>query len=213
MKKLILFILLLLPIVGQAQILRELFINMPDSLCVLLTKNNRADFVDFLDSNMRAKVKNRFDKISEMKVLTRDYLFLETTPFSTLEIKLLPVNDSAKIICTIETYKGSAADSQISFYSTDWEALPMKDYLIEPDYKSFLFNNDSIEVEKRKMALAKTDMNLMKAELSSDTYTLSFVNTTLDYLDKESAEELSPFISSLPILYYWKEGRFIKSSN
>lgn len=198
---------------GQAQTLRELFINMPDSLCVLLTKNNRADFADFLDSNMRAKVKNKFDKISEMKVLTKDYLFLETTPFSTLEIKLLPINDSIKIICAIETYKGPAADSQISFYSADWKVLPVKDYLIEPDFESFLFNNDSIDVEKRNIALTKTDMNLTKAGLSSDTYTLSFINTTLDYLDKESVEELSPFISSLPILYYWKDGRFIKSNN
>ena len=64
---------------------------MPDSMCLLLTKNNRADFADFLESNMRAQVKNKFENMSEMKTLTKDYLLLETTSASTLQMKLLPL--------------------------------------------------------------------------------------------------------------------------
>ena len=36
----------------------------------LLTKVNREDCVDFLASNMKAEVKNRFGKVSELKRLT-----------------------------------------------------------------------------------------------------------------------------------------------
>lgn len=210
MRKVCLLALMMVTTLLQAQTMKEVFIDMPDSLCILLTKNNRADFADFLESNMRAQVKNKFDKVSEMKVLTKDYLLLETTSSSTLQMKLLPVSDSVKVVCVIETYKGPAADSRIFFYSTEWEELPIKDYLFEPNFKSFLLSADSIDVERREIALAKVDMNLMKADLSPDAYTLSFLDTTLDYLDKESAEELRPFISSNPIIYHWRDGKFIK---
>ena len=62
-----------------AQDMKTLFIAMPDSVAPLLTKVNREDCVDFLASNMKAEVKNRFGKVSELKRLTDDYLFLQTT--------------------------------------------------------------------------------------------------------------------------------------
>ncbi len=53
-----------------AQDMKTLFIAMPDSVAPLLTKVNREDCVDFLASNMKAEVKNRFGKVSELKRLT-----------------------------------------------------------------------------------------------------------------------------------------------
>ena len=50
--------LLFLALFAQAQDARTVFINMPDSLMPLLTKVNREDCIDFLDSKMRAQVKN-----------------------------------------------------------------------------------------------------------------------------------------------------------
>ena len=60
----------------QAQDLKSLYIALPDSLSPLLTKVNREDFGDFLASNMKAEVKNRFGQTSEMLKLTDDYLFV-----------------------------------------------------------------------------------------------------------------------------------------
>ena len=44
-----------------AQSLRECFVAMPDSLSPLLTKINREDFLDFMDSGMKAEVTNRMN--------------------------------------------------------------------------------------------------------------------------------------------------------
>ena len=77
----------------HAQDMKTLFIAMPDSIAPLLTKVNREDCVDFLASNMKAEVKNRFGKVSELKKLTDDYLFLQTTGSSCMELKLLPLYD------------------------------------------------------------------------------------------------------------------------
>ena len=43
----------------QAQEAKTCFKNMPDSICPLLSAVNRADFIDFLESKMKAEVTNR----------------------------------------------------------------------------------------------------------------------------------------------------------
>ena len=209
MKKILLLISLLLPSLMQSQNIKDVFINMPDSMCLLLTKNNRADFADFLESNMRAQVKNKFENMSEMKTLTKDYLLLETTSASTLQMKLLPVNDSVNVICAVETYNGPASDSHISFYSTDWKDLPMSDFITLPSVDVFLQVSDTIDIEKRNLALKKADMSLIKADLSPDSQTLIFTYTTIDYLDKDSSEELCSFLKTDPGVSGWRNGHFI----
>ena len=59
---------------------KAVFVSMPDSLSPLLTAVNRADFIDFLESKMKAKVENRFGGESEMTDLNKDYIRIQMTP-------------------------------------------------------------------------------------------------------------------------------------
>lgn len=117
----------------HAQDMKTLFIAMPDSMAPLLTKVNREDCVDFLASNMKAEVKNRFGKVSELKKLTDDYLFLQTTGSSSMEMKLLPLNDSVKVICVINTVCGPVCDSEIRFIvhgGSNWRKVILSGFLL-----------------------------------------------------------------------------------
>ena len=51
----------------------------------------------------------------------------------------------------------------------------------------------------------------MKADLSAKDATLAFTFTTTDYMGKEAAEKLKPFVRR-PIVYTWNQGKFEKSS-
>ena len=95
-KKLIVFLFVVGMGIGSlsAQLAKTCFTNMPDSLSPLLTAVNRADFIDFLESKMKAEVTNRFGGKSEMTELTPDYIRVQVTPQSTWQMKLLSVNDS-----------------------------------------------------------------------------------------------------------------------
>lgn len=212
MKK-ILILLLGIGICGGlcAQDLKTLFVAMPDSLSPLLTEVNRADFGDFLESGMKAEVKNRFGKTSEMTKLTADYLFLKSSSASTLEMKLLPLNDSVKVICAVYTYSAPAADSKILFYDTNWKQLPSDRFLQTPQEDEFYLSPDS---EERADSLSNlrvcADMYLWKASLSVGEATLSFTYTTPDYLDRKTAEELKPYLNPMPLLYEWRKGQFVR---
>ena len=56
------------------------------------------------------------ERCPKLKKLTDDYLFLQTTGSSSMEMKLLPLNDSVKVICVINTVCGPVCDSEISFF-------------------------------------------------------------------------------------------------
>lgn len=190
------------------QDMKTVFVAMPDSLTPLLTKVNKEDCIDFLASNMKAEVKNRFDKPAEMKVLTEDYMQLQMTENSTLEMKLLPLNDSVKVVCMVKTVCALACDSNIHFYSSDWkEELSSADFLQKPSQDAFFLQADPAS-EEYVLARKTADVNLMKAVLSKEDATLTFIYTTPDYMNKETREKLEPYLRKEPIVLRWQEGKF-----
>ena len=191
-----------------AQNMNSVFIAMPDSITPLLSQVNKEDCVDFLDSNMKAEVTNRFGGKTEMKVLTDDYVLMQTTPGSTLEMKLFPVNDSTKVVCMVKTVCASACDSEIRFYASDWsKELSMDDFLQRPDVEAFYLPQDSI-TEEYTLTRKKADMDLMKASLSKDDASLTFIYTTPEYMNKEDKEKLLPGLRKEPIVLQWQDGKF-----
>lgn len=194
----------------KAQEAKTCFKNMPDSLCPLLSAVNRADFIDFLESKMKAEVTNNFGGKSEMTELSPDYIRVQMTPQSTWQMKLLPVNDSTKVICTVSTVCAPACDSHINFYTTDWKELPAASYLPAlPAMDDFIFQApDTVDVYEYQAARRQADMLLVKTDLSAKDTALTFTFTTPDYMEKEAAEKLKPFIRH-PIAYTWNQGRFI----
>ena len=191
-----------------AQDMKTVFVAMPDSVTPLLTKVNREDCIDFLDSNMKAVVKNRFGNVAEMKVLTDDYVLMQTSEVGTLEMKLLPVNDSTKVICMVKTVCASACDSSIRFYASDWsKELNAEDFLSMPSANDFYLPTDTLS-EEEVWVRKKADMHLMKASLSKDDGSLTFIYTTPDYLNKEDKEKLLPYLRKEPIVRRWQDGKF-----
>ena len=191
-----------------AQNMKSVFIAMPDSVVPLLTQVNKEDCVDFLDSNMKAEVTTRFGGTAEMMVLTEDYVFLQTTPSSTLEMKLLPVNDSTKLVCMVKTICASACDSEIHFYTSDWKGkMAVGDFLQKLEQEAFYLPNDSV-TEESVLIRKKADMHLMKASLSKEDASLTFIYTTPDYLNKEDKKQMLRYLNPNPVVFQWKDGKF-----
>lgn len=193
----------------QAQDLKSLYIALPDSLSPLLTKVNREDFGDFLANDMKAEVRNRFGKTSEMKKLTADYLEVRVSESSREEMKLLPLNDSVKVVCVVRTYWGPVADSEVRFYDTDWHELPVARFIDLPVEDCFYKRpfTETAADSLRNLRL-HADMYLKEVRLSEEEQSLSVTYTTPGYMDQEMAEKLKPYLIGKPILYVWSDGKF-----
>ena len=105
---------------AQSVQIRDAFKAMPDSLMPYLSKNNRLDFIDFLDSKMKAEVKNQLGGTSEMLSLGSDSLTIRMNP--SLSIDLLAIDS---VLVMVETFKVDSVygESRVHYYSAEWKPI------------------------------------------------------------------------------------------
>ena len=133
----------------------EVWIDMPDSITMYLTKSMRTELADYVDMKVSAATKNAIGDTVRIDTLTSDYIAITLSESSKLEMKLLP-RDGSNIICMVRTYYGTAAESIISFWQLDWQQLP--------DISMPALEN--IELIKKPDSLSVTEFNKIKAMIS-----------------------------------------------
>ena len=130
-----LFLCLTQTVMSQTTI-RDVFKQMPSSILPYLTENNRLDFIDFIDSNMKAEVTNAFGGKSEMQKLTDDYLSIHLNDAASVEMRLLdvkePVDSASRVVCLVSTMGSEVRESKVAFYSLKWNPLPTERYVHLP---------------------------------------------------------------------------------
>lgn len=192
----------------KAQNMAEVFVSMPDEYVPQLEDAWRKDLVDLYNSGENAQLKNNMNGTSRLVKLTKDYLLLESTERTTLELKLLPLVNNTFVICKIITVKAPVADSRIAFFSPDWKPLNASD-LLEPVTAGWFIRED---VDKTSIAFqeatSRLDMDLFEYKLSPDDYTLTQIYTTPQYTDKETQKKLRPFLKDSPKVYTWTKSYF-----
>lgn len=209
MKKILLAITVVLSsVVIQAQEAKVLFGRIPESVLPLFSSVNRADFIDFLESNMKAKVKNKFDGTSEMTDLTGSYIRIQLNTSSTWEMKTLPVNDSTQIICVVSTVCAPVCDSNIDFYTANWQKIAPSEFIELPVMDDYFHLTDSVRLDEYTLYRQKMDMLLATATLYKEEDRLTFALTTPGYigtLDGDEVKEITDTDGFLrkPLEYVW----------
>lgn len=130
------FFALLLSPCGAQQKMRDVFLQMPDSLLPYLTEHNRLDFIDFIDSNMKAEVTNELDGKSEMLLLDDKSLVLRVSSSMQIAMQLMPVSEMVdscqQVVCMITTYGIDTPESKVEIYSLKWRILDVMSHLALP---------------------------------------------------------------------------------
>lgn len=122
----------------EAQLkMRDVFLQMPDSLLPYLTENNRLDFLDFMDSNMKAEVRNELGGKSEMLSLSDESLTIQVSPAMRMSMRLFPVSEAVdscqQVVCVITTYGTDAPESRVEGYSLVWNPVDVSKHLSIPN--------------------------------------------------------------------------------
>ena len=109
--------------------IRDVFTQIPDSLMPYLSQNNRLDFIDFLDSNMKAEVRNKLGGMSEMTALTDDSLSIRMSDALQIDMLLLrldqPVDTIQQVVVFSQTFLTDSVykDSKVMFFTPDWQPV------------------------------------------------------------------------------------------
>lgn len=209
MRHLFISILFCVLVVGvKAQNIDALFVSMPDQNIPQLDDAWRKDLVELYNSGKEAKLKNTMNGYSTLLKLTDNYLLLQVTERSTVEMKLLPLVNMTNIICMVTTVNGPVADSKVEFFTTDWKPLDTADLLtpVSPDW--FIRDNADKNSDAFRTAISLLDMHLIKYALAPDDLTLTATYTTPLYLNKDDREKVLPFLKESPKVYAWDKSHF-----
>ena len=209
MKRLFLSILLCVFVWGmKAQEMDAVFVAMPDQYVPQLENAWRKDLIDLYNSGKEAKLKNTMNGFSTLKKLTDDYLLLQVTDRSTVEMKLLPLVNNTYVVCMITTVYGPVPDSQVEFFTTDWKPLDAAD-LYTPVSAEWFIKDDA---DKSRIAFieatTRLDMDLRKYSLSPDNQMLTEEYMTPQSLSEAERKRVEPFLKNEPKVYTWEKFHF-----
>ena len=131
---------------AQDMKIADVFRQMPDSLMPYLTENNRLDFIDFLDSNMKAEVRNKLGGTSEMTSLSDDSLSIRMSESSRIDMFLMtldePIDTIKQVVVVIETFMVDSVygQSTVKYYAPNWNRLSQQPPLNEAQEKKIRKN-------------------------------------------------------------------------
>lgn len=189
---------------SNAEDLRTLFINMPDSIMPTLTKSDKMDFLDYMDSGMRARVRNKLGGESEMTLYQDNMLSVKTSQSGRLDMVLFPYKNGSNLICIIKTVTARYDDSRLSFYNEDWTPIESESLMEFPQFDDYLtkeaLKSDSLDVLKKESMLRFQSVTALDGALE-------FRYTSLDYIG-EDADRFKSWFRQDPIRYVWNGKRF-----
>ena len=126
----------LLSLCGAQPKMRDIFLQMPNSMLPYLTENNKLDFIDFIDSNMDAVVTNELGGKSQMLELSDKHLTLKVSASAIIKMHLMPVNEPVdscnQVICMLTTYGQDIKESKLEVFSVHWRPLDAERYVDIP---------------------------------------------------------------------------------
>ena len=76
-----------------------------------------------------------------------------------------------------------------------------------PVFEDFFLQKDSL-TDEEALIRQKADMHLMKASLSKDDLTITFIYTTPDYLNREDKDKMLEQLKQPSVSFQWKNAKF-----
>jgi hypothetical protein len=167
-----------MPVTMMAQQVRKMWVNMPTSIAGSLEKSTRQELLDLKEMKKKAVISGPLGEECSIDTLTADYLSARLSDVSTLQMKMLPTSSGDSLLCLVQTYAGPLPESSISFYTSDWKALPMPSMHLDVDLQ-------------RPDTMTQDDFSKLQALF--DPKLISF---TLSPSNKDLVVALSPVIIS-----------------
>ena len=195
MKRILLFSVIAFAAVANccAQKMSEVFAAAPHDVLPLMTKNNRLDCIDFIENNMEARVKDKFDNDVVLEEMTDDYLRLATSEVSSTEMKIVDGR-----VYVSETCMGPAADTQVKVYDSKWNLIKV---VSRPEVETFIRTDAKLGADERVLLIAEAKiLTLIKGSLSKTDNTLTWELQTDEFtrdMKKAADKCLQPVVVRL----------------
>lgn len=198
MKKILIIICFLTCWLGvSGQSLREVWIEMPDSILPYLSKSQRTELADYVEMKAEPAVLSTFGDSVRIERMTNNYLLLKANEATRLEIKLLDNNTLA----LVQTWMAPAAESKLSLFNLQWQP---KEAVV--DYKVNIVKPDSMSDEDFADLKTLMSSRLKEYRLSADNNSLS-VSWNYPLLSKKDVKRVTELLKTQVLNWTGKDFR------
>lgn len=198
MKKILIIICFLTCWLGvSAQSLREVWIEMPDSILPYLSKSQRTELADYVEMKAEPAVLSTFGDSVRIERMTNNYLLLKANEATRLEIKLLDNNTLA----LVQTWMAPAAESKLSLFNLQWQP---KEAVVA--YKANIVKPDSMSDEDFSDLKTLMSPRLKEYRLSADNNSLS-VSWNYPLLSKKDVKRVTELLKPQVLNWTGKDFR------
>lgn len=210
MKQLVVSVLaLLLTCSLQAKSLREMWVSMPDSILPTMNSNIRTEFMELLDMNVKAEVRNLLSTDCVMDTVTSNYLRLSMSKVSTLEMRTLPMENGDTILCMVKTYQGPEKESELHFYDANWQVLDNGRFFLNGVLadvcQKMVVKPDTMSEQHYQELVSLVEPKMWSAALSVDDDNLTF-SLSLPLVSLEEKKRLQAILVQRK--FKWEYGMF-----
>lgn len=210
MKKLFLLILILATSMDlSSKSMTELWQSIPDSIIPYIERSQRQEMTDFIAMGANAKVRHALQGESKMDTITSDYIHLTLNESMQMELKRLPHEGGDSILCLVKTWGGPCQESEVYFYSQDWQLLAITNPLARYRENPLLSRPDTMSAEKFEELSHKVGFVLAAASLSPTDNSLS-VYQSVPLLSAEDNQKIKTMLT--PVSLKWN-GQGFKLTN
>jgi len=190
----------------SAQSVAHYFIQMPASLTPTVTTETKKDLVDFYNNGKSAAMPSTLGGEVVIKELSDDYMLFQTSDKADMQLKLLRVNDTLRILAVVHTVAAPLKDSRISFYSLLWKPVTGIDF---PQF-TFL---DFLDMEKGK-ALGLADRfrevslrNFVSYKFKQNSPRMVVRSSVREDIRPEILKDFEPVMKD-SLIFVWDNARF-----
>ena len=181
----------------SAQSLREVWIEMPDSVLPYLSKSQRTELVDYVDMKADPAVLNAFGDSVRIERMTNNYLLVKASKVTRLEIKLLDNNTLA----LVQTWKAPVAESKLSLFNLQWQ--PKEAVVV---YNENIVKPDSMSEEEFADLKSLMYPRMREYRLSAENNSLS-VSWNYPLLSKKDAKRVADLLKMQVVNWTGKDFR------
>lgn len=204
---LILGLLLCIPLNIKARTIKDLFVSEPGRLMPLLSQSTKMDMIDYLEAGRMAEVNNALGKGTHFINVTDNYMSIQMSKSSMVELLLMPISKKDSVIVAITTIALPAKDSRIEFYTTDWGKYKHnKRFIKEPTMKDFI-SIPKGDKTKKETILSAIDFPIIQYTINPDNHTIVARHGLEEYMSKEDYKKIKPYLQD-SISYTRKAGSF-----
>lgn len=118
----------------------DVFVNLPLKTLEIIDRSRRLDMLDYYAADSIYKAPNGMEGYSELVKVTPDFLEVQITPVTEMQILILPKireKEAAAVVLYTINGEGQAANTDVSFFDTSLKELPRKKYLEYPEILDF----------------------------------------------------------------------------